>query len=224
MTQKQANIRRYIFIVFILIARNAAAQNDTVQTVWKTDKVQAKNFVAPEIKLHVYNSHFNESMAMLLGVKTGWIFNRHLIIGLGGYGKVTPSIYYNQYEYTDKGTGAHMSVPNQKMGVGYGYGGLILGGIFSPYKAIHATFTCLIGGGSSNEYIIQENGSHGTTFNSPGFVIVEPSLNLEFNLSTKIRYEIGTGYRYLFADRFESLTSSDLSGLNFQMSVNFGSF
>ncbi len=79
-------------------------------------------------------------------------------------------------------------------------------------------------GGSSNEYIIQDNGSHGTKFGLPGFCIIKPNLDIEMNLTKKMRVEAGIGCPHIFADYFKSLSSADPSALSFKMGLKLGVF
>jgi hypothetical protein len=209
----------------LLFSQQVFAQTDTIQTIFKNkQKASVHFFFEPEVKLFSQNKRFNESVALVLGSKSSLILNKHFIVGIGGYGKITPSTYYNEYRYIDKSTDLEVIVPNQKMRTGYGYAGLILGGIIHPYKAVHLSFTSLFGGGTSNEYIIKDNGSKGTTFNSPGFFIMEPNLDMQINLSKFIRFKTGLTYRHIFANNFESLSSKELSGLGVQVGVKIGAF
>jgi hypothetical protein len=214
----------FLFLFVLGLSLQVQAQNDSVKTLWtQNSKLEIKRFFEPEIGLHFYNNTFNEKAAMLVGAKLGWIINKHLIVGIVGYGKVTPTYYTHEYRYMDDNEN-EVVVPNQKMAVGYGYGGLVLGTILHPHEAIHINLITLLGFGTSNEYIIQSNGSHGTTFNSPSFFVAEPKINLELNLSKSLRFEIGSGYRFIDASRFTSLSSSALSGFTLHTGIKIGIF
>lgn len=126
--------------------------------------------------------------------------------------------------YTDYDDGQFINNPNQTMAVGYGYGGLILGYTHQSNAAVHLTFTSVFGIGTSNEFIIDDDGDHGTTFNSPGFGIIEPTLGVEMNLTEYVRLEAGVGYRFFLANRFEQLNTRELSGINLQVAVKFGQY
>ncbi len=214
-----------LFVLSFCLNIQLSAQQDTIQTIFKKQQEPSVHFFfEPEVKAFFQNIRFDESMKLILGSKSALIFNNRFVVGLAGYCKVTPSTYYNEYRYKDDDTGAEVVVPSQKMRTGYGYAGLVLGGIFQPYKAVHLGFTNLFGGGTSNEYIIKDNGSKGTTFNSPFFVVVEPAIDIEVNLSEYLRVKAGVSYKHIFANNFESLLSYDLSGVGVQVGMKIGAF
>ncbi|WP_026135613.1 hypothetical protein [Nafulsella turpanensis] len=93
------------------------------------------------------------------------------------------------------------------MGVGYGYRGILLGYVFNSNEPIHFIVSSVCGLGTSNEFLIDPDGDHGNTFNSPGFGIIEPNVKLEMNLSKLLLFQAGMGYRRVNANRFEHLTS-----------------
>jgi len=223
---KTKTVKRKVATLFAIAIGTTSilSQTDSIQTIFQSARVSEHFFAEPEFKTHVYSGRFSESASLLIGGKLGWVFNSHFIFSFCGYGKTTPTTYYGPYTYKDKVTGQEVNVAQQEMRTGYGYGGIALGVILNPYKAVHVNFGSVFAGGSSNEYIIQDNGSHGTTFGSPGFFIIEPNLNVEMNLTKRMRFEVGIGYRHIFADYFKSLSSADLSGLSFNMGLKLGSF
>lgn len=213
-----------LLVLLAVYSAHLASQTDSIHTIFRNGVVSQHFFIEPEFKTHLHSSRFSEPASLLIGGKLGWTFNSHLMFAFCGYGKTTPTTYYGPYTYKDKVTGEEVTVAHQKMRTGYGYGGIAVGVILNPYNAVHLAFGSVLAGGSSNEYIIQDNGSHGTTFGSPGFFIMEPSLNMEMNLTKKMRLEAGAGYRYIFAGYFKSLSSSDLSGLSFNLGLKLGAF
>lgn len=207
----------------LFLCKGIMAQKDTLETIFKKNKEASIGFFfEPEMKFYFQNQRFNEPVALVLGSKTAMVFNKNFIFGISGHGKVTPSTYYGVYKYKDDYSGEEITHSNQKMRTEYGYAGIIFGGIVKPNKAVHASFTSLFGGGTSNEFIIKDNGSKGTTFNSPTFFILEPTIDLEANLSKFFRLKAGVTYKYILASKFESLSSNDLSGIGLQIGVKIG--
>lgn len=213
----------FTLAISIGVIHHSLAQDEPQTLLGKAAKEQMTSFFwGPEFRLHFHGSRMREAASPLLGGKLGLIINRNVIMGISGYGKISRTTFHGHYIDTDDGK--VIDNPNQKMAVGYGYGGFIVGFVFKSNDAVHLTFTSLFGRGTSNEYIIQDNGSHGTTFNSPGFGIIEPTINAELNLTRHFRIEAGLGYRWISANRFEQLTSADLSGLTLQIAVKMGEY
>lgn len=223
---KRASLSGYYFIVVLLLSVNKhGIAQDAVETIFRNNQPTSTHyFFEPMAAVYLQGNSFKEAAALFAGGKTAWIVNRHFIIGLGGAGKLTPSTYFHEYRYRDEHSGETIIVPNQKMRVGYGYGGLVLGAIMHPYKAVHVSIGALMGGGSANEYIVKENGSHGTTFNSPGFFVVEPNMHVQVNISGSLRLSSGIAYRYIAANNFETLGSKQLSNIGFLVGIKIGQF
>lgn len=198
------------------------AQTDSVKTLLGGGWNSTHFFVGPTAQVQINNSRFSEPMSLFLGGQSGWIINGRLVFGLTGYGKVTTSTYYGTYMYEDDLNGEQITVNDRKMRVAYGFGGALLGVIIHPADAMHVLVGTVIGGGTANEFIVNENGSHGTTFQSPGFFMLEPRCAVELNLTRFLRFELNAGYRYISAAHFESLSSRDLSGVTLGMGFKLG--
>jgi hypothetical protein len=227
--QEYCNEDVFSLLVMCFCNQQLWSQTDSIETLFRRkQKGSVHFFFEPEVKMYFQKKSFEESAALVLGSKSALILNKSIIVGLAAYGKVTPSTYYNEYRYINKSTGNEIIIPNQKMrtgyGYGYGYGGLVLGGIIRPYKSVHLSITSLVGDGTANEYIIKENGSKGTTFNSPGFFVIEPNLDVEANFSKYLRLKMGLTYKHIFGNNFQSLSSAQLSGIGIQAGFKIGAF
>jgi hypothetical protein len=221
-----AFLSEVLSILLLLVAHlSAYAQQDEPRTLLGSVKAYKSTFFwGPEGKVHFFPQRFNESAAALLGGKVGIVINRQFSVSVGGWGKVTPSTFYGDCLGKDKHTGQPVVVRNQQLAVGYGYGGITVGYSIHMDAPVHITFNSLLGRGTSNEYVIEADGDHGTTFNSPGFSIVEPTVRLECNLTSRIRFEAGAGYRWIFAHRFSQLSTRELSGLSLHTAFVFGKY
>lgn len=219
-------IKRVLVVLLILACHLAFSQTESMETLFgnKNDKIVVSKFIGPGLKCIVSNDKLITPMALFIGGKGGLILNKHLMLGLGLWGKVTPLRYRGDYCRINKQSGQQVIVTNQRLGVDYGYIGGNIAYIVAPYKSMHYSFGFMVGGGTSNEYAINSNGSQGTTFNSPGFWLIEPTVNLELNLTSYSRIEMGLGYQLLFANYFESLSTSDISGLTISMLLKFGTY
>lgn len=216
-------MKRALQTAVLLLLTNSLVAQEEPKTILGSSKHTTSTFYwGPSLKWHFYNNRMTQAASPLLGGQLGVIINRKVIIGVGGWGKIARTSFTGHYIGRDDGQ--VIDNPHQRMAVGYGYGGLVLGMQFASNKSMHVTFTSLFGLGSSNEYIIEDDGDHGTTFNSPGFGIVEPTVNLELNLTRNLRLEIGAGYRWIGANRFEQLRSSELSGLTLNTALKIGRY
>ena len=57
-----------------------------------------------------------------------------------------------------------------------------------------------------------------------GFGFVEPTANLELNVTDYMRVTLGGGYRFAFASERDGISGSDLSGAVGRMNFEFGWF
>ena len=209
-------------VVHVLLAGHLRAQEEP-KTLFQSSGNRIQTFFfSSGLKVHFHGSRMEETASPLLGASLGIILDRKFIVGVSGWGKVVRTTFYGHY--IQRRNGMTTEIPHQKMAVGYGYGGLLLGAILQSNKPLHVTITSLFGAGSSNEYIIEADGDHGTTFNSPGFAVIEPMVNLELNLTKKLRAAFGVGYRWIGAGKFEQLSSADLSGLTCQVALQLGKY
>ena len=210
----------WVLICFISITNLPAQIDEKPQTIFQRDSVYFREFFfSPEMRLHFYGSDLQSEVSPLIGGTFGWVFNRTLMVGLGGFGKIAKTRYRADYPQTDESGRVLQS--QHPMGLGYGYGGVILGYILNANKPVHLKFPVLIGLGTSNEYEIEPDGDHGTTINSPGFFVVEPGVSLELNLLEELRLEVGVTYRYIDASRFEQLDSGSLNGFGLKLALIF---
>ena len=144
------------------------------------------------------------------------------MVGLSGFGKIARTKYLADYPQMDEN--GQVLEDRHPMGLGYGYGGVILGYILNSNSPVHLKFPVLIGIGTSNEYEIEPDGDHGTTINSPGFFIIEPGVSVELNLLQELRLEAGLTYRYIDTSRFEQLGAGSLNGFGLRTALIFGKY
>jgi hypothetical protein len=98
------------------------------------------------------------------------------------------------------------------------YGGLYLQYVFSSTEMFHGYADTTIGGGSFCE---RGTGDH---CDERDFAFVEPTLNLEINLTRNVRLAGGVGYRFAVAEDGPGLSSGDLSGTVARTSLIIGIF
>ncbi|WKN42065.1 hypothetical protein [Tunicatimonas pelagia] len=140
-----------------LITPVSAQEIEQPQTIFQHDTTYHRGkFFSPELRIHFYGSDLETAASPLLGGTFGWVFNRSFMVGISGFGKIACTRYRANYpQHNDNGQVLEERHP---MGLGYGYGGLLLGYILQFNRSVHVTFPVLIGLGTSNEYEIEPDG------------------------------------------------------------------
>ena len=101
-----------------------------------------------------------------------------------------------------------------------------MGGIFVEYlyqleSPIHFSIPLnLMGGGVS----VEDANSNDSEIESSGIFVIEPGINLEFNISKTFIPAINLSYRQAIGSALENLSDQDLSGISFGITLKFGSF
>lgn len=113
-----------------------------------------------------------------------------------------------------------------------GYGGLLLEPVFAPDFPVHLSFPVLIGAGGvafseeTEEYDWEdfEYDSGHQILTSDAFFVIEPGVELEFNLSRYIRMGAGISYRFTNAIDIEGSREYLLNGLSGSLNLKLGIF
>ena len=203
-------------IVLLLLGHNLWAQDDYEIPVKPTKTLlgngtKVRGFGSLDIRM----TEFKDELGLLLGAHGGIILNNHFVIGLGGYG------LSSNYRFE-----AGESLEDYYL---YGgYGGLILGGIFSPKEVVHIYTPVLIGAGGME---VRDhnllNSFHVPPFGyveNSAFFVVEPGLEVEINITRFFKLGIGASYRFISETDLELVSNKDLSGFSGGLSLKFGKF
>lgn len=236
-------------IIAIAIAAVAQDSNDDVSTLFggKGDKKDISHGGYGGIMLNY--TTINDQDALTIGARGAWVIDHSFGIGLGGYGFMADpkqDIYLENKEYSISG----------------GYGGLILEPIIAGKFPVHLSFPVLIGAGGIaythnwQHYNDEPNYNNNTTLeqimdneynddndyqtqyeSSDAFFVVEPGVELEFNMLKFLRIALTASYRYTsninMAYKLPNPNAPDpniigsqdmLNGYNFGMALKFGKF
>jgi len=153
--------------------------------------------------------------ALLFGGRFGWIASHSLGIGLGATG------FINEYHYE--------SSIDKEVFLAGGYGGLYIEPILLPRSPIHLSFPCLLGAGGIS-YVSQESNMNNNLIeDSETFLIAEPGVELELNLTRFFRLAVGATYRFPTAFNVgfsgtSTASSESLKGLSYMVTFKFGKF
>ncbi|MCT4636419.1 MAG: hypothetical protein N4A72_01825 [Bacteroidales bacterium] len=188
--------KRFLVICSFLVLVSAV-KAESIKSLINIDSVSTGWFIGAKYRSFFNSSKFNSSNSNVVGGEVGVVLNRSFYIGVSGFAK-TGSLRF------DKNGGT--------IGVGYGYGGLYIGKSFMHNSIIHPSVSLCTGyGGASEHYLRGAN-------HVAGFFFIEPTLNIEVNISSKVMFVSGVTYRYADTSNFYYLNSGDLNGF----SINAG--
>jgi hypothetical protein len=172
-------------------------------------------------------THYTRVMdqdAMLVGVRGGWLINHRLTIGLAGQGQVVP--------VKNAGYDAHLIANGETLQntsrLYMGYGGLLIEPIIAYRSPVHVSLPLIIGAGGLG---YSWNGDFQEGFNprnhrddGQAFFVVEPGVELEFNLIPLVRLGVGASYRYTSDLDLPATPKDALRGVNAGVSLKIGRF
>lgn len=150
--------------------------------------------------------------AFLMGARGSWIIDHSFAIGLGGVGFINDVNYHswNNSEINDNLAG--------------GYGGLYLEPILAPKLPVHISVPVLFGiGGISRVQDNWDNWVYDDSMNDV-FLVFEPAIELEFNVTRYFRLAGSVGYRFTSKVEMADVNPDILEGTNIGLIMKFGKF
>jgi len=148
--------------------------------------------------------------AIVTGAQFGWIINHSLVLGAAGYGFFSNNIDNSSSTFPQ---------------LSGGYGGLLIEPIILPKLPVHLAFPFLFGVGG-----VSTLGTYGTddwsysVENSDVYMVVEPGVELEFNMLKFFRISFGAKYRVTTQLLMPDVSSNALNGLSCGINLKFGKF
>lgn len=184
----------------ILLASSTALANGTPATLSEHRGPVAITglYIAPTAGF----TSFANQTGYVAGLRGALMVNQQFGVGLAGNFIGTSNTRFADDEVRDVGV----------------YGGLYLQYVFRSTELLHGYADTTIGGGSFCPR------SDGDTCADRDFAFVEPTVNLEVNLTRNLRLAAGVGYRFAFAEDGPGLSSGDLSGTVARTSLIVGIF
>lgn len=219
------SIIKYLSIVlFVLVALNGKAQNDTTKSKYSESNngQEIRTLFGNNQKafggyfgLNSHYSKINNTDALLLGAEFTAVINHSFNIGFQGYGLVTSVHSSSTNDYGDQ------------LYLGLGYGGIKLEPILFYNSPVHISFPVLLGGGGITEYSKNYYGGYyhyHDQYTSDWFFVAEPGINMELNIVKFMRITTGVSYRVTSAFDIVGMQENNLNGFNFDLSLKFGWF
>lgn len=200
---RKLNLNRLVFVLaaaMMFLSEGTFAQTqDTTQTLFKSS-VKVSELWTPEVKINSIQG----DIGTLIGFYGGALINRSFLVGISG--------------------GVNLGHPR----INYGYFGGIGQYIHNPSNLLHFSAQMILAYGSTKDYENPKSGLLDNFWNISGghFFLMEPGINLELNLSSRIILVTGVSYRYVTGlnendenIQITHVTNQDLSGLNFNIGL-----
>lgn len=164
-------------------------------------------------------SQIDDRDALSFGVKGGMILGHMVGIGISGTG------FFNDSRF-EPAIGRQVSIAG-------GYGGFFFEPILMPKMPVHVSFPVMVGAGGmavvtiSQEDNFWEENVHSEA--SDAFIIIQPGIEAELNVTRFFRFALGGYYRYTsnidIDSNFEYYVPQDvLRGFSMGVALKFGKF
>jgi hypothetical protein len=160
-------------------------------------------------------SEIDDRQAVLFGGRFEWIVGHSIGLGLGGNG------FINEFH--------HEPSLNSDVFLTGGYGGFYIEPILMPNFPVHLAFPILLGGGGISYVTEDWDNYHNMIEDTEAFLIAEPGVEIELNLTRNFRMALGTSYKFttpfnVGLPNSPNVNSDALKGFSFMMTFKFGRF
>ena len=163
--------------------------------------------------------------ALLVGLRGGWIIDHRFSIGIAGYGLTTPVENRNyDIHLVEQGV-----LPHQRSLFRTGYGGLLLEPVIAYRSPVHISLPILIGAGGCGYQTYTDLPGEGIDpetwhDDTDAYFVLEPGIDLEFNLVKLVKLGLGASYRYTSDITLPETAKDALRGFSANMSIKVGVF
>lgn len=198
-------MKKYFFLIVIFFT--AAGMSLAQEKTLLGSRIEHGGFGGPVVKF----TQVNDQFGVLVGGRGGWIINHGLVLGLGGYGLA------NEVKGVETFLGYEQNL-------NFGYGGFEMEYIINSDDLMHMTIYTLIGAGGVNYRLDNDFADVNWDATADAFFVFEPAVNLELNLTTFFRLDLGVGYRFISGVEDYNLNEEALSGVSGILTLKFGSF
>jgi hypothetical protein len=162
--------------------------------------------------ISVLYSQIDAKDGFVFGARGGVIMGHVFALGIGGTGFINDSHLDNILE--------------RNVSLAGGYGGMFFEPIIFPKFPVHISVPVLIGIGGvaytsieigqwENDYFVED---------SETFLVAEPGIEMEMNLTQFFRFSMGAYYRYTSEIELMNTDKDVLNGFSFGVNFKFGRF
>ncbi|KQS28144.1 hypothetical protein [Dyadobacter sp. Leaf189] len=208
-------------ILYTAVTNQAAAQEN--QTIFKNSgSHKSGGYVALSNKF----TRINGSFASMPEIYGGWFINRKLMLGVSG----AATTNYIPVPLVNQNFAAN------KMSYLYGQFGLMTEYVVASTRKVHVNVNLLTGSGFTLQYDRFDDDDWNDNFwnddwddhdgdeNARFFFVMEPGVQVEFNLLKWMRFSPGVSYRQTFNAKGNGLSDKDLSNISYNLTLKFGIF
>ena len=135
--------------------------------------------------LSMQYTRIDDRDAFVFGARGGLVLGHMVSLGLAGSG------FFNDVHY-DSNLGTEVSLAG-------GYGGFFFEPILMPVLPVHISFPVMIGAGGVSVVSLDDNNTWEDAFRSEAsdaFMVIEPGIEIELNVTRFFRFCFGGYYRY----------------------------
>ena len=208
-----------IFSVILTLFFPALKSQDTL--IYSQQKDEIKTLFGKQKSSGFYGaiklgySRIDNKNAFQVGARFAGVINHYLSIGFGG------TCFASEYNSLEAAAGQ-----NSVAGI---YGGMYIEPIVLGTFPVHLSFPVLLGGGSFSNYTYDSNNIVKFIDHARTFLVLEPTAELELNLTRHVRLALGAGYRLPKKFNFGASGSPApdvalLQGMTYSMTFKFGKF
>jgi hypothetical protein len=155
--------------------------------------------------------------AFVFGARGAIVMGHMMSLGLAGAG------FFNDVHYN--------SASNQDVSLAGGYGGFFFEPVIMPRFPVHVSFPIMIGAGGLAVVSQEDNNNWNDNYKSEAsdaFMIIEPGVELELNVTRFFRFSLGAYYRYTSDVDIENpdynVPTDILKGFSGGVTFKFGKF
>jgi hypothetical protein len=155
--------------------------------------------------------------AFVFGARGAIVMGHMMSLGLAGAG------FFNDVHYN--------AASNQDVSLAGGYGGFFFEPVIMPRFPVHVSFPVMIGAGGLAVVSQEDKDNWNDNYKSEAsdaFMIIEPGVELELNVTRFFRFSVGAYYRYTSDVDIEnpeySVPTDILKGFSGGVTFKFGKF
>jgi len=216
-------MKKLIVIFGVLaVTISAFSQQDDEFTTKGSDEIQtlmgSNNTVGGYGAISMHYTELENRDAFIFGARGGIVMGHLVTIGLGGSG------FFNDTHYN--------AATGQNIRLAGGYGGFFFEPVIMPRFPVHIAFPILIGAGGVAVVSVKEEerewNDNYKSEASDAFMVIEPGVEVELNITRFFRFCLGAYYRYTSDVTIENqdynVPTDILQGFSGGVTFKFGHF
>jgi hypothetical protein len=211
-SKKNAMKKNMMLTMAALIIGVTYASAQEIQTIFKPGKSGGYGAITNSF------TTIGGKYANMAGVYGGWYVNSKFLIGVGAKA-VTNDLPVLP---------ANSTIPGVNMSYAYGQFGLVTEYVVRSNRMMHVAFQLFTGAGFTGQYQRTDWNNdyepNKSNLDENFFTVIEPGVQVEFNLLKWMRFSPGVSYRATFGSDAVGLSDSDLSNISYNLTLKFGRF